>query len=240
LRLVLRRAVDDRIVVADPSAKLRLPRVEPVDRRIPTPDQVEALLESITPRARALIAVGAGLGLRQGEAFGLSRDRIDWTRRTVKIDRQLKRSAAGGVVLGTLKTRRSYRTVPMPNTVALELGAHVERFPSDDPDGLVFVGAWGGRLRREVWGRDVLKPATTAIGVEWLTFHTLRHFYASALIRAGHGAPIVAARMGNTAQMVHETYAHLWPDDDDRTRAAIDQMWNLRAPDAHQRSVPSA
>lgn len=36
--------------------------------------------------------------------------------------------------------------------------------------------------------------------------------------------PAVARRLGNSPQMVLGTYAHLWRDDDDRTRDAIDAV----------------
>ena len=182
------------------------------------------------------LAVGAGLGLRQGEAFGLSVDRPLAGR--VKIDRQLKRTAIG-VELGRLKTERSYRTVPLPQSVARELAAHLEHFPNDDPDGPVFVAPLGGRLRRDVWNRQALKPAVAKAGIDRLTFHALRHFFASTLIRANHAPAIVAARLGNTAQMVHQTYSHLWPDDDDRTRAAIDDVF-AGAAGAGSETMPEA
>ncbi len=102
---------------------------------------------------------------------------------------------------------------------------------------LLFLASQGGRLRRDVWNRQALRPAVEAAGVGWLRFHGLRHFFASALIRANHTSAIVAARMGNTAQMVHETYSHLWPDDDDRTPQAIDAV--LGAPTGGVEAVRS-
>jgi integrase len=142
----------------------------------------------------------------------------------VKIDRQLKRVERGSI-LGRLKTERSYRTVPLPQYVAHELAEHRRRCANDDPDGLTFVAPNGGRLRRDQFGRRVWKPAVTDAGVPWFTFHGLRHFYASALIRHDHGPSVVAARLGNSPQMVLSTYSHLWADDDDRTRQAIDGVF---------------
>jgi integrase len=54
-------------------------------------------------------------------------------------------------------------------------------------------------------------------------FHTLRHFYASALIRAGESVKVVQQRLGHaSATMTLDVYSHLWPEDEDNTRAAID------------------
>jgi integrase len=53
-------------------------------------------------------------------------------------------------------------------------------------------------------------------------FHDLRHFYASLLIRHGESVKVVQARLGHAfAGEAINTYAHLWPDSDDRTRDAV-------------------
>ena len=221
---LLNAAVADRMLATNPASGLKLPTVPPTELVIPTADEVAAIAGAIDERFRALVVVGYGLGLRQGEAFGLSADRVDFLRRTVRVDRQLKRTARGST-LGTLKTSNSYRTIPLPSLVADELALHLERFGNDDPDKLLFVASMGGRLRRDGWNRRAWKPAASAAGRPELGYHGLRHFYASALIRSGQSAPTVAKRLGNSAAMVLSTYAHLWPDDDDRTRQAIDGLF---------------
>jgi len=53
--------------------------------------------------------------------------------------------------------------------------------------------------------------------------HLLRHYYASLLIRYGESVKTVQARLGHaTAAETLDTYSHLWPDSDDRTREAVD------------------
>jgi len=225
---ILSAAVHDRMILANPAKGVKVAAGGPVELVVPDPDEVQTILATIDDRSRGLVAVGAGLGLRQGEAFGLSGDRVDFLRRTVKIDRQLVRLQRG-TGLGRLKTPRSYRTIPLPESVGLELARHIERYPSDDPDGLLFQAAQGGRIRRDGWNRRTWKPATAAAGRPDLGFHALRHFYASALIRSGLSAPAVARRLGNSPQMVLSTYAHLWRDDDDRTREAIDGVLTWRS-----------
>jgi integrase len=54
------------------------------------------------------------------------------------------------------------------------------------------------------------------------TFHDLRYYYASLLIRHGESVKVVQARLGHaSAGEAINTYAHLWPDSDDRTRDAV-------------------
>jgi len=53
-----------------------------------TVEQVAALASAVPRRYRALVIVSAALGLRQGEACGVTVDRIDFLRRAITIDRQ--------------------------------------------------------------------------------------------------------------------------------------------------------
>ncbi|MDT3446737.1 tyrosine-type recombinase/integrase [Pseudofrankia sp. BMG5.37] len=54
-------------------------------------------------------------------------------------------------------------------------------------------------------------------------FHELRHFYASLLIHAGESVKVVQARLGHkSAVETLDTYGHLWPDNEEGTRAAVD------------------
>ena len=54
-------------------------------------------------------------------------------------------------------------------------------------------------------------------------FHAIRHYYASLLIRHGESVKVVQSRLGHaSAKETLDTYGHLWPDSDDRTRQAVD------------------
>ena len=59
--------------------------------------------------------------------------------------------------------------------------------------------------------------------LEGFDFHELRHYYASLLIRYGESIKTVQARLGHkSAEETLNTYSHLWPDSDDRSRDAVD------------------
>ena len=86
---IFKAAVRDRRIVASPCEGTKLPkihrrRVEPM-----TLEAVQALAEAMPDRYRALVTLAAGTGLRQGEVFGLTVDRVDFLRRQLTVDRQL-------------------------------------------------------------------------------------------------------------------------------------------------------
>ena len=56
-------------------------------------------------------------------------------------------------------------------------------------------------------------------------FHDLRHFFASQLIAQGETAAYVRDQMGHSSiKVTFDTYGHLFPDEEDRTRDAVDEV----------------
>jgi integrase len=56
-----------------------------------------------------------------------------------------------------------------------------------------------------------------------VTFHDLRHYYSSLLIQHAESVKVVQRRLGHkSAVETLDTYSHLWPDSEDRTREAVD------------------
>ena len=220
---IFRSAVADRLIATSPCTGVKLPKVEPTQVVPPTVEVVEAVAEALPGRYSALVFLASGTGLRQGECFGLTLDRVDFLRRQVKVDRQMVLLPGSGPALGPPKTDASYRTVPLPDVVLEVLAAHLAEYPAGE-EGLVFTNDRGEPIRRTRFS-DVWRPAVAEAGAVGLHFHDLRHFYASLLIRHGESVKVVQARLGHaSAAETLDTYSHLWPDSEDRTRAAIDAV----------------
>jgi integrase len=92
----------------------------------PTPNEVVALIGAAAPWFRIAVVLGAGLGLRQAEAAGLTVDRIDRLGRTVLVDRQWT-SRRGVCGFGPPKTESSHRSIPASSWVLDALSEHVGR-----------------------------------------------------------------------------------------------------------------
>ncbi len=127
-------------------------------------------------------------------------------------------------MFGPLKTDASYRTVPMPAVVRDALAANLAKF-GEGPDRLVFTNDNGLPMRANRMN-EIFKAAVKAAKIRAdITPHDLRHFYASLLIRRGTSVKVVQKRLGHaTAVETLDTYSHLWPDDDDQTRKAVDDQ----------------
>ncbi|HEV7196856.1 MAG TPA: tyrosine-type recombinase/integrase [Pedococcus sp.] len=218
---IFKAAVRDRRIALTPCDGIRLPR----DVKAPiTPmatSEVQALVEAIPERYKAMVILAAGTGMRQGEIFGVTLDRVDFLRRTLFIDRQLTGVRGEAPTFGPPKTASSVRTVPLPDVVLQALAEHVRHFPPG-PHGVIFSGSDGQLLRRSAFG-NLWRRVNDEAGVKGRTFHSLRHYYASLLIRHGESVKTVQARLGHaSAAETLDTYSHLWPDSDDKTREAVD------------------
>jgi integrase len=223
LRTVLRSAVRDGLIARDPSAGVKLPRSTAGTVVPPTDEEVQALYEAAPATFRSAVLLGAAVGLRQGEASGLTVDRIDWLRRTVRVDRQW--TQAGG--WGPPKTRASARTVPVAGEVLEVLARHV-RDHGTGAEGVVVHWRHAGRdgpMHHTAWAR-VMRGAVADAGLSAVRFHDLRHHYASKLIAAGCSVKAVQSALGHEkASTTLDTYGHLWPGDEDRIRAAVAPAW---------------
>ena len=222
---ILRAAVRDRRIVGNPCEGTKLPKAHRVQVTPLAMSEVVALTDAMPDRYKALVSLAAGTGMRQGECLGLTVDRVDFLRRELRVDRQLVSPQKGFPTFGPPKTAASVRTIPLPQIVVASLAAHLQRYPTND---LVFTAEGGQPIRRPVFSR-VWRPACNRAGLpKDRTFHDLRHFYASLLIRHGESIKTVQARLGHaSAAETLDTYSHLWPDSDDRTRTAVDAAFSL-------------
>jgi integrase len=221
---IFKAAVGDRIIASSPCARIALPKRHGGEVVPLSVSEVEALASAVPDRYRALIIFAAGMGLRQGECFGLTVDRVDFLRHQVRVDRQLV-SARGGIAeFGPPKSKAGFRTVPLPEVVGNTLAAHLTRYPPGEA-GLVFTNTFDRPLRRNSVGEMWHRAASLASLPSWATFHDLRHFYASLLISQGCSVKTVQSRLGHeSATETLDTYGHLWPNSDDETRRAVDHI----------------
>jgi integrase len=243
LSAILDQAVTDSLIPRNPvrAAKVRAPRA--VRRKLVpwTGEQVAAIRAEMPERHRAMCDAGAGLGLRQGEIFGLSLDEIDFLRRTVRVRHQVKLHRHVRPVFGPPKGGKE-RDVPLPAQVATALAAHLQRFPAQQvtlpwlsPDGkprtyeLLFTGERSGSaLMRPTFNSKVWVPARRRAGIpdgddDAAGMHQLRHRFASTLLRGGIDVKRVQSYMGHhSAAFTLDIYGHLMPDDEERSLREIE------------------
>jgi integrase len=262
VRAIFGAAVRDGCRAQNPCQRIKTPKI-PIKPVIPlTLQQVDLLTELIDPRYRGLIIFAIGTGMRQGELFGLRVSDVDFLRREVHVRQQIQPKRGGGVRTAAPKTESGTRIIPIASAARDALSAHLAEFPTSS-EGYLFTDDQGRPLQRGMFNSGVWYPARRAAAaalrkpirgsksqdavkiraladqVAQTGMHDLRDFYASVLIRKGMSVKAVAARLGHTnAAMTLARYVGLWPDDEDRTREAIEDLFVDLA--KIHRAVPSA
>jgi integrase len=123
-----------------------------------------------------------------------------------------------------LKSDASRTPVPVPRSLAVEL--------ADGADGRTWVVETPLGEQVGPWQVDrAIRAARDAAGMPaGFRYHDLRHYFASLLIASGADVKVVQARLRHaSATTTLNTYAHLWPDTEESTRAAVDLVLAARA-----------
>jgi integrase len=218
-------AVRDRLVAQSPCVGIALPKAH---KRLVVPltlEQVDAAAAAIGDRYRPLVILGAGAGLRIGEALGMDVSSIDFLRRQLSVTTQAV-TVRKVTTLEVPKTVASVRTVPLADSVLSELSAYV----TPGARGLLVPGDGGGPIPQNRFSATWARAVTRAGLPKGTRFHDLRHTFASALIASGCSVKAVQLALGHeNASVTLNTYAHLWPSDDERTRSAIEAFMRPEA-----------
>jgi integrase len=213
-RQVLSAALDvamaDGLIVRNPAASVKPPKVRPRRQQFLTAEQVETLSEACEqrlPRAGAVVNFLAWSGLRWGEAVALRWENVDTERRRVAVKASAT-EVSGRLEWGSPKTHEE-RAVILPGFVIERLG------PPGPPDALVFSAPRGGPLRNSNFRRSVWDPAVKTSGMPAdLVPHDLRDTAASLMIASGASIKAVQRALGHaSAAMTLDTYGGLFEED---------------------------
>ncbi|HLV75290.1 MAG TPA: tyrosine-type recombinase/integrase [Vulgatibacteraceae bacterium] len=126
-----------------------------------------------------------------------------------------------------LKTDVSRTPIPIPRLLAEHLSAQVAAYPAET----ILTNAWGQQLSPWTLERHIRAARGKVDGLPGgFRYHDLRHYFASLLIASGADVKTVQARLRHaSAKTTLDTYAHLWPDRDESTRAAVEAVLAERA-----------
>lgn len=205
-----------------------------------THEQIAILADAMPPRYRALVYFAAYTGLRFGEIAGLKIGRLDLMRGRVHVEETLT-DVDGKLTWGTPKTKRSRRTVGLPEFLRDMLVAHIAEFVDDptDQEALVFTSA-AHRSKNELslhgmkplrasgfnkpWKRTV--KAALPENLHGLRFHDLRHTAAALLIAQGVHPLAISRRLGHAnISVTMDVYGHLLPEVEDDLVAGLDATY---------------
>ena len=178
-----------------------------------------------------IVSLALATGMRRGELAGLQWGDTDLDAGTIRCERSLEETQAGGVRLKPPKTKRGRRNISLPSDAVAMLRAHKIRqleprlvvgLGKIEPTTFVFTDVNGEPLKPHIvshaWQRAVV-----AKGLPRVTFHALRHSHVSALINAKVDILTISRRVGHSnASITSDVYGHLIEGADAAAAKAIE------------------
>jgi integrase len=232
LRVIIREAIEDKILTVDPLAGMRLPQGGGRRERVADRAEAQALITALPDGERALWACAFYGGLRRGELRALRWSDVDFDAGVIRVERGWDDKECEQPT----KTVAGQRCVPLAGVLKRALREHMVATGRRDDD-LVFgrtardpfiastvrahaLAAWRAENDRRV--SEAHDPERIEL-LRPITLHEARHSAASYLIEAGLNDLELTAMIGHsdprTTKMI---YGHLFPDSREKVAAKLD------------------
>lgn len=155
-------------------------------------------------------------GIREGELLALTPADFDFEKGTVKISKTYQR-LKGQDVITSPKTKKSNRTVQMPDFLCIEMQEFFSMQYGLKKKDRVFT------VTKSYLHHEMERGAKEA-GVKRIRIHDLRHSHISLLIDMGFSAVAIADRVGHESIEITYRYAHLFPSKQKEMAVKLDFM----------------
>lgn len=214
LATMLRVAVEDGHIDRSPARGVKLPERtshERAEHRYLTADEFMQVLADSPARYGPLLWMLGGTGMRWGEATALLVGDVDIAAKTVRVTKAWKRDKTKGWYVGPPKTKKSRRTITLPDEVVAAVTPLVR---GRGKRAYLFTNRNGDPVKHQPFYREHwVKACTANIEEPRPRIHDLRHSHVAWLIAAGVSLPVIQARLGHEKiTTTIDTYGHLIPD----------------------------
>lgn len=213
LSSAMRYALDEGVIRKNPCRRIHIQHREHGEQRVLNRSELEKLRQTADDTRDLPALLSLYTGMRLGEICALKWTDIDWEQGTITVRRTVQRIAGKGaesngrrtlLMIGTPKSRRSCRIIPMPEFILTLLRG---RLQSCDATEYVF-----GKVSAAADPRTIQRRFTRLakkLGLSGAHFHTLRHTFATRLIELGVDVKTVSTLLGHSsARTTLDFYAH--------------------------------
>lgn len=170
-----------------------------------TKDEYQKFADAIMGKPKSFYAfeVLYWCGIRVGELLALTPGDFDFENGLLRINKSYQRIGKRDVITEP-KTKKSIRTIKMPNFLCEEIKEYLNMLYGIKPNDRMFV-VTKSFLHHE------MDRGSKAAGVKRIKIHGLRHSHISHLIDLGFSAVAIADRVGHESIDITYRYAHLFP-----------------------------
>ncbi len=254
MHVVLSQAMDqarkEHKLMASPVTATRPPRVTRPEAKYFTSSQIDQLMKSIEgDRWHTMILFTLGTGMRRGEVCALKWENVDLEKGIVyvkesarRVRNHTRRGPKTKIIISPPKTDKGKRAVPLPSQILAALKKHKAKQAEEKlkigeyykDQGFVF--AWeDGRIVDPDYLTKYFRKVIKKCGFEGISLHSLRHSYASALLKMGESPKTVQEILGHSTIMITlDTYSHIAPEMKEQAAQKMDEFLTKKKPSSHK------
>lgn len=210
LSAAMRCALEEGLIQKNPCRKIKIQRVEQREQRVLTQNEQELVKKSTLNANDLPMLLSLYTGMRLGEVCALKWSDIDWAKRTITVKRTVQRitQSKNGkktmLMVGTPKSLRSCRVIPVPDFVLKQL----KTMQASSQNGSYIFGSSVSPAEPRTIQRR-FKRFMDKLGLADVHFHTLRHSFATRLLELGVDVKTVSVLLGHSsAKTTLDYYAH--------------------------------
>lgn len=231
LKMVFDKALQEELIEKSPMMFIKTPKKENIKSGINslTMDGAKdfiSLISALPPSAVRMATILAFYtGMRRGECCGLRWSDVDFDKKVIKVQRAVGRAYENNAYeLKDTKTHNA-REVAIPDALLTEL----EDWQELQGDERFVLGKGGEWPNPDYIGKKYTATIETLgiKGIEGrlLTFHDLRHTYATITIAQGADVVSVASQLGHAdVSMTLNTYASVLPQAKKQVASIMDKL----------------
>lgn len=212
----MKSAMEEGLIPKNPCRRIKVQQSELSEQRVLTQPEQSAIRKAISVPQDMPALLSLYTGMRLGEICALKWTDIDWKNQTITIRRTAQRIAQGlngrtgsktKLIIGTPKSSRSARTIPVPTFVLEQLNEFAQGKADDQ---YVFGTSVNAAEPRTIQRR--FSSLMSKLGIKGAHFHTLRHSFATRLVEIGVDIKTISTLLGHgSTQITLDYYAHSSP-----------------------------
>ena len=220
LHIAFKSAMKRRIIPSNPVDQADRPKAQQFIGNFYNADEIKALLDCTKDDPlHIVIIIAAYYGLRRSEVIGLKWSAIDFAGKTVSVKHKVLQDGSKLTGYDVMKTKSSYRTMPLIPIVEQALLAEKEKQAemkrvfgysyNHDYDEYICVDAVG-ELIKPNYVTDHFKVVLKQNGLRKIRFHDLRHSCASLLLANGVQMKLIQEWLGHSdISTTSNVYSHV-------------------------------